>query len=104
MLSGIPTIGVAKEKLVGRHHPVGESPGSWDPLLDGDEIIGAVVRTKAKTKPLYISIGHRISLERAIEMVVGCLTRYRLPEPTRWADKLASQSKPQGLDQLSLFF
>ncbi len=106
VLSGIPTVGVAKEKLVGRHHPVGESPGSWDPLLDGDEIIGAVVRTKANTKPLYISIGHRISLERAVEMVVGCLTRYRLPEPTRWADKLASQrgAKPQDPDQLSLFF
>jgi len=85
-----PTIGVGKTRLFGAHGPVPETPGAWTPLQDGDEIIGAVLRTRAGTQPLYISAGHHISLETAIRFVMGCCTRYRLPETTRWAHRLAS--------------
>ena len=58
--------------------------------MDGDERIGAVLRTRVGVKPLFISLGHRISLETAIHYVMTCTTRYRLPETTRWAHRLAS--------------
>jgi deoxyribonuclease V len=53
-------------------------------------VIGAVVRTRAGVKPLFVSIGHRVSLETAVHHVMACVTRYRLPETTRWAHRLAS--------------
>ncbi|MBV9387727.1 MAG: deoxyribonuclease V [Chroococcidiopsidaceae cyanobacterium CP_BM_ER_R8_30] len=86
----IPTIGVAKSLLVGKHEEVPEQRGSWQPLIDRGETIGAVLRTRPKTKPLYISSGHRVSLATAIEYVLQCTPKYRLPETTRIADKLAS--------------
>jgi len=58
--------------------------------MDNDETIGIVLRSRINVRPLYISVGHRISLPTAIDYVMGCLTKYRLPETTRWADKLAS--------------
>lgn len=89
--TGIPAIGVAKSRLCGEHANVGESQGSRVPLNDKDEVIGAVVRTRSRVKPLYVSIGHRVELERAIEIVLACGAGYRLPEPTRLADRLASR-------------
>ncbi len=85
-----PTIGVAKSRLCGRHGPVPEHRGGWTPLLDGAETIGAVLRTRPAVKPLYVSIGHRVNLTTAIDYVMACTTRYRLPETTRQADRLAS--------------
>lgn len=90
LLLNCPTIGVAKSRLVGTHADVPEERGHWTMLHDRTETIGAVLRTKPKVKPLYISPGHRISLGSAIAWVMHCSTRYRLPEPTRLADKLAS--------------
>lgn len=84
-----PTIGVAKSRLIGTHPSVPLDKGEWVPLLDHQETIGAVLRSRTKVKPLYISPGHRISLETAIYYVQKNLTRYRLPEPTRLADKLS---------------
>ncbi len=92
LLVDLPSIGVAKSRLVGQHQDVPEQRGSWQPLQDQGEVIGAVLRTRPKTKPLYISPGHRISLETAITYVMSCTTRYRLPETTRWAHRLASQT------------
>ncbi len=90
LLLDIPTIGVAKSRLIGEHAKLPAAKGRWVPLMDADEVIGAVLRTRAAVKPLYISIGHRISLETAVCYVLACCTRYRLPETTRWAHRLAS--------------
>jgi deoxyribonuclease V len=86
----IPTIGVAKSLLIGKHQEVAEERGSWQPLVNRGETIGAVLRTRTGTKPLYVSSGHRVSLNTAIDYVLRCTPKYRLPETTRIADKLAS--------------
>lgn len=88
--TGLPAIGVAKSRLVGEHGPVPEAKGGWTPLIYQDREIGAVLRTREGVKPLFISPGHRISLPTAIDYVMACVTRYRLPETTRWADGIAS--------------
>jgi deoxyribonuclease V len=90
LLLDTPTIGVAKTRLVGEHRQLPERKGAWVPLVDHGETIGAVLRTRAGVTPLYVSIGHRVSLEGAIRWVMACTTRYRLPETTRWAHHLAS--------------
>lgn len=91
VLTGLPTIGVAKSRLIGCHSDVPEHKGDWTPLMDGEERIGAVLRTRVGVRPLFVSTGHRVSLETAIHYTLACLTRYRLPETTRWADRLAGQ-------------
>jgi deoxyribonuclease V len=88
--TGLPSIGVGKTRLIGTHGRVPGRRGAWCPLRDGDEVIGAVLRTRAGVKPLYVSIGHRVSLETAVGIVMQCTTRYRLPETTRAAHRLAS--------------
>jgi deoxyribonuclease V len=86
----IPTIGCAKSRLTGIHAELPGEAQSWTELFDGNEIIGAAVRTKVKTNPLYISIGHRISLPDAIYWTLQCCRKYKLPEPTRLAHRAAS--------------
>ncbi|MDX1434018.1 MAG: deoxyribonuclease V [Gammaproteobacteria bacterium] len=90
VLTGLPAVGVAKKRLVGTHGPVPEGRGEWTPLMDDGERIGAVLRTRARVKPVFVSSGHRVSLATAIELVMACTTRFRLPETTRRADWLAS--------------
>lgn len=90
LLTDIPSIGVAKSLLVGRHAEVGNEKGDRQPLIHKGETIGVALRTRPKTKPLYISPGHRVSLETAIAYVLQCTTKYRLPETTRHAHRLAS--------------
>lgn len=90
VLTGIPSIGVAKTLLTGAHAPVPDARGAWVPLRDQGEVIGAVLRTRLGVKPIYVSIGHCVSLETAVDYVMRCTTRYRLPETTRWAHRLAS--------------
>ncbi len=89
----LPTIGVAKSRLCGRHREPGPARGDWKPLVDGpdDEGIGAVLRSRAKVKPVFVSPGHRVSLTTALAWVMRCLGRTKLPEPTRLADRLASR-------------
>jgi deoxyribonuclease V len=94
LVTDIPSIGVAKSRLWGTHGPVPEERGRWTPLRDGTEIIGAVLRTRIGVQPLFISPGHRVSLATAIRYVMGCCTRYRLPETTRQAHRLASGPAP----------
>ncbi len=90
VLLDLPSIGVAKSRLIGDHAPVGEEKGAWVPLMHKNERIGAVLRTRTRVKPLYISVGHRVGLETAIHYVLACTPRFRLPETTRQAHKLAS--------------
>ncbi|MEW5865159.1 MAG: deoxyribonuclease V [Pseudomonadota bacterium] len=85
-----PTIGVAKTRLVGEHRAPAQRRGAWTPLTDAGEVIGAVLRTRAGARPLYVSIGHRVSLATALAWVLACTPRYRLPETTRAAHRLAS--------------
>ena len=93
VLLDLPTIGVAKSLLIGKHEELSPQKGQWQPLIHEGETIGVVLRSRTNVKPIYVSIGHRISLPTAIDYVMGCLTKYRLPETTRWADKLASARK-----------
>ena len=93
IITDIPTIGVAKTRLTGSYGVVPEHRGGWVELIDRDEIIGAVLRTREHVKPLYISAGHRVSLATAIHYVMACVTKYKLPETTRWAHRLASDTR-----------
>jgi deoxyribonuclease V len=90
LLLDTPSIGVAKTRLVGEHRAPPDRRGAWAPLRDAGETIGAVLRTRVGVKPLYVSIGHRVSLAAAVRWTMACVTRYRLPETTRWAHRLAS--------------
>jgi deoxyribonuclease V len=90
----LPTIGAAKSRLIGTHDEVGIEKGSFQPLYDKSEQIGVVLRTRTNVKPLYISPGHRVSISTAMDYVLRCTPKYRLPETTRWADKLASSQSP----------
>jgi deoxyribonuclease V len=88
---GLPTIGVGKSRLVGTFEDPGERKGDQARLMDGDERIGTVLRTRDGVKPLFVSPGHRVSIGTAAEIVLAACTRYRLPEPVRAADRLASR-------------
>jgi len=101
-----PTIGVAKSRLYGRHEEVGPKRGDQAPLLDKNgNIIGTVLRSREKTNPLYISPGHLIDVKHATKFVLACIAGYRLPEPTRWAHKIAAGEKlPDSNDQQQRLF
>jgi len=89
-----PTVGCAKRRLTGHHPPVPNRRGAWVPLMDNGDVIGAVVRTRAGVKPVYVSVGHRITLEEAIKLVLDTATRYRLPDPIRLAHRLSQSPSP----------
>lgn len=80
-----PTIGCAKSLLCGTHQLPGAKPGSYAEVVDTGETIGAALRTKLGTKPIYVSIGHKIDLPTAIYWVMKCCRGYRIPESTRLA-------------------
>jgi len=83
----IPTIGVAKSRLTGDHRPVGRRRGCRVQLRDGGEVIGAVVRTRRDVKPLFVSVGGRVTLADAVRWTLRCARRWRLTEPTRQAHR-----------------
>ena len=85
----LPSIGVAKSRLIGTAVEPRPERGSVAELHDGDEIIGVVLRTRHKVRPLYVSVGHRVSLETAVTLTLQATTRFRLPEPLRRADQLS---------------
>ena len=88
---GVPTIGCAKSRLCGEHDEPGEKRGSWSKLTHKGEVVGAALRTRDGCNVVYVSTGHRVSLESAISVVLACAPRYRLPEPQRLADHLTKQ-------------
>ena len=94
------TIGCAKSLLVGTHGELGEEAGSWVPLVDEraeGERIGAVVRTRKGVRPIYVSQGHRVSLETAVRLTLQVADGVRIPRPTRAADAFASERKQRFL-------
>jgi deoxyribonuclease V len=92
LLLETPTIGCAKSRLVGSHTELDSAKGATVPLHgDRGQVIGAVLRTRAATRPLYVSVGHLVTLPRAVSLVLACSPRYRIPEPLRSAHALASQ-------------
>ena len=91
LLVDVPTIGVAKKRLCGKFGPLGDEPGALAPLLDKGEQLAWVLRSKTRCNPLFVSTGHRVGLDSALMWVERCLKGYRLPEPTRWADAVASR-------------
>ena len=90
LLLNWPSVGCAKSRLVGTYVEPGLERGDTSPLLDGDEQIGTIVRTRAGVKPVFVSIGHKTDLETAVRLVLDCAPRYRLPETTRYAHRVAS--------------
>ena len=90
VLCDLPSIGVAKSRLIGQFTPPGTGRGERTPLLDGAEQIGTVLRSRTGVSPLFVSIGHRVSLPTAVDLVLATCRRYRLPEPARLAHRLAS--------------
>ena len=91
-----PSIGCAKSLLIGAHKPLPAKAGSWTPLLDekaGNERIGAVLRTRNGVRPIYVSQGHRVSLESAIRLTLAVTDGFRIPRPTRDADHFAGELK-----------
>ncbi|MBI2961041.1 MAG: deoxyribonuclease V [Betaproteobacteria bacterium] len=90
LAADIPSIGVAKSRLIGAHREPAQRRGASAALKDKKETIGAVLRTQAGVNPVYVSVGHRVSLKTALGYVLKCATKYRLPETTRWAHRLAS--------------
>ncbi|AVE50406.1 deoxyribonuclease V [Serratia marcescens] len=91
LLVDVPTIGVAKKRLCGKFAPLDAAVGALAPLEDKGEPLGWVWRSKARCNPLFISTGHRVSADSALAWVQRCMAGYRLPEPTRWADVIASR-------------
>lgn len=89
--TGLPCVGVAKKPLCGRHDPPGPEPGDHAPLLHRGEQIGWALRSKRRCNPLIVSPGHRVGMDSARALVLRYLRGYRLPEPTRLADRLASR-------------
>lgn len=89
LVTGLPTIGVAKSRLIGRFADPPPEAGSSSPLEDKGEIVGAVVRSKAGCRPLFVSVGHRVDIATAVAWTLGTTRRHRLPEPTRLADILS---------------
>lgn len=98
LLLGIPTIGVAKSRLVGTAKRLGLRRGARADLIDDGEVVGSLLRTRDRVRPVYVSVGHRITLASAERWVLACSTRYRLPEPARLADKLSRATKRRMLD------
>ena len=80
-----PAVGCAKTRLIGTYKEPGRRVGAVAPLKDDDEVIGQIVRTKVRVKPVFVSVGHKIDLRSAVELVLATCRGYRLPEPTRQA-------------------
>ncbi len=87
----VPSVGCAKTRLVGTHEEPGQERGSATDLLHRGEVIGKVLRTRGGVSPVYVSVGNRVDLQSAVELVLACSPKYRLPETTRQAHNAANR-------------
>ncbi len=94
LLIDLPAIGCAKSRLCGQYEEPGPERRSYTYLIDQGETIGAVVRTRTRVKPVFVSIGHHIDLQTSIDYILATGGGYRLPEPTRWAHHVAGGKEP----------
>jgi len=90
VLLELPSVGCAKSRLIGQAMEPGQKRGDRELLHDGEAVIGCVLRSRDRVRPLYVSVGHRIDLAGAVELVLACGGGFRLPEPTRLADRLVA--------------
>ena len=95
VLAGVPSIGVAKTPFVGEYDEPARGRGSWTDLTDAGEVTGRVLRTQPGVNPVFVSVGHAVSLDEACGLVLRLSPRYRLPETTRAADHLARATLSQ---------
>jgi len=95
VLLDIPTIGCAKSRLVGEYREPPPGKGGWSELHLEGETVGAVVRSRDRVKPLFVSPGHLVTLADAVALVLRCCIRYRIPEPLRHADALSKRIKQE---------
>lgn len=95
VLTGLPSIGVAKSHLTGAFDPPGPERGQWSPLTVGGAVVGAALVTRSRTRPVFVSVGHRVGLETAIDLVLRCAPRFRIPEPIRQADRLSRRASAE---------
>ncbi len=96
----VPTVGCAKSRLVGEYEEPGTERGSVTNLVHRGEVVGRVVRTRTDVSPVYVSVGNRVDLESAVDLVLACCTKYRLPETTRQAHKTANNLRRGDMDSL----
>lgn len=94
----VPTIGCAKSRLVGEADEPGEKKGEWKPIMFEGEVVGSLLRTRDKVKPMFISPGHRMEVDSARDLALACVNKYRMPEPTRIADIEVAKYKRRVLD------
>jgi len=93
VLLDMPTVGCAKSRLIGEFDEPGKRKGNYSPLTDDGKVIGAVLRTRNSVKPVFVSVGHKCTLDDAIKIVLECTTKYRLPEPSRLAHQTVSRTR-----------
>ena len=92
VVTGLPTFGVAKTPFVAKHDEPGNRRGDWSPLREGGTVLGRVLRTQTNVRPVFVSVGHRISLDEATELTLRLSQRCRIPEPIRSADHLSREA------------
>jgi deoxyribonuclease V len=92
VLTGLPAVGCAKNHLLGEHREPGPRRGDREPLVEGGDVLGCVLRTQDGVRPVYVSPGHLIGVDQAAEVVLGLCSAYRLPDPVRRADHISRQA------------
>ncbi|WP_213011891.1 endonuclease V [Paractinoplanes toevensis] len=100
VLLDLPSFGVAKNDFIGTHDEPGERRGEWSALEDGGELLGRAVRTQTGVKPVFVSVGHRISLADATDLAIALSPHFRIPEPTRQADIISREILRDGRHSL----
>lgn len=95
VLIDMPAIGCAKSRLVGKYKEPGFKKGDWSPLEYNSKVVGVVLRTKDRVRPVFVSPGHRIDLKASIKIILGCTSKYRIPEPLRRADFISKKLKKE---------